>query len=488
MKEVIYGHRRIGFFKSQNWSLQQSKSLQISFIPPTYLYPTVVRAITNSGQNVIIDVHRGTSPVPQAFKEVKIEKVTGQLAHRFYLLGGALPRKYLHMSPSSVTPDPDFFRRNHHRFTYVMVINQFAEVVWIHVPILDGTLFSSYLSAKKVGDGYYGFMFGKHSGFFEIVKYTGEILRSFSSRDTQRPFVMHHDFETMGSRKLYAVGNEVRSLFKHTRKLPDQGKTYVTDTLIGIDLMNGRYEKLMSFNKYFHPGKTPFITGDPLDDKKFFLWGQPKADIDFLHINAVDYVKDRGVLVSFRNISKVGLVDEKFSKILWTLGGGAGDAYRVVRSRDRFQHQHTPFMPDDHTMVLFDNAITTRRSRVLRYKLDHEKGEARLTWQWQPKTPLFSKDRSSVYAINGGNLYGVYFVKPLLSHEKTASHPHRDIYFEVDSQGGGVTAQLEVVFPVASPGYRMIPISSLSDDPLFSSSELRGAELSSSRESPEIPL
>ena len=466
--EIIYGNRNVGFFQSKNWKLE-GDHIDISFIPPSFRYPTVLRIHTTTGRRILLQVHKATSPVPDLFKQVKVKIKQGELSHRFYLLNGALPRKSLHQAshPSNSSLDPELFRRNHHRFTYLMVINRWGEVVWIHVPTVHQTLFSSYLSAKRVGDGYYGLMFGKHSGYFEIVKYTGQIMRSFSSKDAAEPFVMHHDFETMGSRKLYAVGGEMQDLYSFTRNPADQGKTFLTDTLIGIDLLNSRYEKLLSFSKIFHPGKTPFITGDPADDKKFVLWGQPKADLDFLHINGVDYIPGQGVLVSFRNISKVGMVDRTFSKLLWTLGGEKSDTYRIISKKHRFTHQHTPFMSSKNTLVLFDNGITNRLSRVVKYRLQHKAGEAQLIWEFQPSPSLFSKDRSSVYLLPQQNLYGIYFVKPLKEHEKVASLPHRDLYYEVHSQTAAVRGILEITFPVASPGYRMIPISSLSDDPAY---------------------
>ena len=92
------------------------------------------------------------------------------------------------------------------------------------------------MSAKKIGDGYFGIMFGKHSGYFEVAKYNGEILREFSSRDAAEPFAMHHDFETIGSNKLYAVGNtKIEDLYSYTKTLPTKAKL-LTDTIIGINL------------------------------------------------------------------------------------------------------------------------------------------------------------------------------------------------------------------------------------------------------------
>ena len=66
------------------------------------------------------------------------------------------------------------------------------------------------------------------------------------------------------------------------------------------------------FSEEFKSDITPYYTGDRPGDKKFAVWGKPKVDLDFLHINGVEHVPNKGVLVSFRNISKVGLLDSKF--------------------------------------------------------------------------------------------------------------------------------------------------------------------------------
>ena len=461
LSAVIYGHPEIGFFKASTWTIQSRHQLQLKIVAPSYQLPVQFYGKLTNGNYIFIHQRTLNSPTPSIFLTNRIKVISGKLTHPFYLLNGALPRKAL-IQPQFNSKDPELFRRNHHRFTYVMVINRFGEIVWIHVPVIDDTLFSSYLSSKAVGRGFYGLMFGKHSGYFEIVKYSGEVMRKFSSKDAEVPFVMHHDYETLGAQKLFAVGNEKQSLYKFTRNPAHKDQTFVSDTIIGIDLIKGQSKKLLSFTSRFNPNITPYMTGDAKDDKKFVMWGQPKADFDFLHINSVDYVSEwNGVLVSFRNISKVGLLDTQFQKVLWTLGSEPSDTYYIAEKTAQFRHQHTPFITSKDTLMLFDNAITTKRSRIVEYKLSSR--GAQLIWEFQPKIPLFAKDRSSVYPL-AKDRFAVYFVKPIIGNQTRAAIPHQDLYLEID-RAKNELGVMAITFPVASPGYRMIPITSVSDDP-----------------------
>lgn len=457
---IIYGHQEIGYYKARSWHSAAHGSIKVALIAPTYSVPIEFYAILKGGQTLKIGQHQFPSPVPAIFRANKVKVISGKLSHPFYLLNGALPRKML-VSPNFQSSDPDLFRKNHHRFTYLMVVNRLGEIVWLHVPVIDGSLFSSYLSPKEVGRGYYGLMFGKHSGYFEIVKYSGEVMRDFSSKDAETPFVMHHDYETLGAKSLFAVGNEKHSLYEFTKNPAHKDQTFVSDTIIGINLMKGTSLKLTSFTSLFHPGITPYITGDLNGDKKFVKWGEAKADFDFLHINAVDYVDQwGGVLVSFRNISKVGLLDAKFRKLLWSVGSETSDTFTIKEKQDQFRHQHTPFLTSKRRLMLFDNAITQKASRVVEYKLEGKK--AKLVWEFQPSPSMFSKDRSSVYPLPNGH-FGIYFVKPVIGNQKRAAQPHQDIYMEVNRQKS-MLGVMSITFPVASPGYRMIPITSISDD------------------------
>ena len=405
------------------------------------------------------------------FSGIEVEITEGKLSNPFYLLNGSLPRRAL-FNPKFRAKDPNFYKKNANRFTFLMIINKLGEVVWVHVPIIDGALFGSYMSSKRIGDGYYGIMFGKHSGYFEVVKYDGNILRDFSSRDAAKPFAMHHDFEMIGSNKLYAVGNKIENLYEYTKLPKDKGKTFLTDTIIGINLNKGTYKELRNFSKEFNPDITPYFTGDRPGDKKFAVWDKPKVDVDFLHINSVDYVKNQGVLVSFRNISKVALIDNKFQSIKWTLGSEKVDTFYIEKPEDRFLQQHTPILVDGNWVVLFDNAAKSRRSRVVKYFLDKSSGRALKTWEYKPTKLYYSKDRSSVYQLANGN-YGIFFVSPRLNGSNAMIIPPRDYYIEVNSETAEELAKVKITYGTASPGYRMLPVQTIGNDPLYLDNKIR---------------
>ena len=466
IKLILYGHHAIGFFKSNNWKLLNNSHISIDYIPLTYKFSTNFKIIDQQGKTHHLTNVKHQPKYPDIFNKVKIKIASGLLTNPFYLLNGALPRELLTNAQFS-SNNPELFRKNLHRFTYLMIINRFGEIVWLHIPIVANGLSSSYISSKRVGQGFYGLMFGKQAGHFEIVRYDGSIFREFSSKDIPYPFVMHHDFETMGSTKLYAVGNELIKMSKYSKDPAYKNKTFISDTIIGIDLINKKSKRLMGFLKYFNPKKTPFYTGDPPNDKKFVIWGKKKADIDFLHINGVDYIPEKkGVLVSFRNISKVGLIDSKFTKILWTIGGQKSDDFYIASKADRFNHQHTPFFTSKNKLIMFDNGVLNQRSRVVQYQLDKNTKSAKLVWEYSPKPDLFAKDRSSVYQVDN-NTIGVLFVNPKYPGQKLSAIPHRDYYYELDLQSKKEKAKVVISYPVATPGYRVIPISSINNDSLY---------------------
>lgn len=461
IEKVIYGHKKVGFFQTDDFK-RLKNGVRVTLVPPLFEYPTLFFVKLKSGRILEVNSRKFDSPKLPMFQGINVDLQSGTLGSPFYLTNGALPRKLL-INPGFRTLEPDFYKKNSNRFTFLMVINRLGEIVWVHVPTIDGSLFGSYISSKKVGEGYFGIMFGKHSGYFEVVRYDGKVLRKFSSRDAKVPFAMHHDFETIGSKKLYAVGNRVADLFDYTKNPSDRGKTFLTDTVIGINLENETSKILRDFLKEFHPGKTPYYTGDLPGDKKFAVWDKPKVDLDFLHINGVEYVEGKGVVVSFRNISKVGLLDESFKNMRWTLGAEPKDTFYIASKEDRFHHQHTPNLLKNGQVLLFDNAAGKRHSRAIRYRLNKKDGTAIKTWAFRPKERMYAKDRSSVYPLPDGN-YGVYFVNPRMNGSMVSVIPHRDIYYEVSSKSASADAEpavlskLVITYGVASPGYRFMPI------------------------------
>ena len=243
---------------------------------------------------------------------------------------------------------------------------------------------------------------------------------------------MHHDFLVASKDVFYAVSSKSARLKKWG--VANQQATFLADTLIKVDLSRGLFEEKFDFLDIYHPRKDSFWSGDQPDDKKFVLWGEPKADFDFLHINSIDFVRERphrGYLVSVRNISKVVLLDESLQRVKWTFGSEKRDTFHIKNEDEQFLHQHTPTLIAKDKIMLFDNGREEKSSRVLVYQMDRKKNSAEIIWEYSPKPTLYSKNRSSAYQLDNGNVLA-YFVSPAVGGATRPAVPNADYVVEVD--------------------------------------------------------
>src|SRR5690606_10934139 len=204
------------------------------------------------------------------------------------------------------------------------------------------------------------------------------------------PFAMHHDFLVASKDVFYAISSKPARLQRWAQS--GRPATFLSDTVVNVDLKREAFEEKLDFLDVFHPSRDSFGTGDSPDSKKFVLWGEPKAYFDFLHINAIDFVRERpnrGFLVSVRNLSKVVLLDERMDKVKWTFGSDKRDTFFIEKPEDRFVHQHTPTLVTDDKILLFDNGPEEKTSRAVVYQLDGEKGRAHVVWEYSPKPTLY---------------------------------------------------------------------------------------------------
>jgi len=101
-----------------------------------------------------------------------------------------------------------------------------------------------------------------------------------------------------------------------------------------------------------------------------------EADMEWSHANAVEYVGDGKVLISFRELSSVWMLDWQSGEILWKL------------PRHAVSHQHSPTMTPEGNILIFDNGthhIIQGRTRVIEYDW---KNNCQV-WQYVP-SPVFS--------------------------------------------------------------------------------------------------
>lgn len=101
-----------------------------------------------------------------------------------------------------------------------------------------------------------------------------------------------------------------------------------------------------------------------------------ESPMEWTHANAIEYVDGNKILVSFRELSQVWLIDWPGGEVIWKLPKG------IV------SHQHSPTMTKDRTIMIFDNGthhLIQGRTRVVEY--DWKSNQ--LVWQYVP-SPVFS--------------------------------------------------------------------------------------------------
>jgi hypothetical protein len=123
---------------------------------------------------------------------------------------------------------------------------------------------------------------------------------------------------------------------------------------------------------------------------------------EWLHANSVVHHQPNDtVLVSFRNVSWVVLVDHATGEHLWTLGAN-GDF--ELESGEWFNGQHAASLIDDHTVILFDNGNEKgpgTTSRAVAYTVDTEAWTAREVWSWD--TGVFARNYGDADRLSNGH-------------------------------------------------------------------------------------
>lgn len=455
-QSIIYGNEAYGYFASQDFNILRKKIL-LKMIPPGYKKEIEFYAQYRDKKNRLVVDFLGKkkfkNSLPAGLQTIRIEREGDPFHTPFVMVNGSLPRSQ-QLSQASGKLSPDVYKHRKHRYTFTMAINRLGEIVWAHVPFFDGALFSSYIAPKNIGKGYYGIMFGKQAGYFEIVRYDGKVVRKFSSRETSTPFTMHHDFEILSTNRVFALGNHMGHL-SNFPGFKGKDKSFLSNNIIGIDLKSGKSKVLFDFLPSYNPNTTPYFTGDDPSDRKFVSWNSDKADFDFLHANAVEIVPDVGVLVSLRNINTLVMLDNRFKKIQWSMGPLKDATYRIENPTDQFQHSHTPSMISRDQVLVFDNGVHRKASRISIYRLKGRK--AVREYSFTPSPSLYAPNRSSAYMLENGNILA-FFVSPKQNGERVSRKPNQDILLEIDPKKNKLVSKTVLYFNTLSPGYRAIPL------------------------------
>jgi hypothetical protein len=122
---------------------------------------------------------------------------------------------------------------------------------------------------------------------------------------------------------------------------------------------------------------------------------------DYLHLNTITRLpetslgerdprfREGNLLICFRNINQIGVLDQDGMDILWAWGEG------------ELQWPHHPTMLENGNILVFDNGVQRRSSRVV----EIEPLSGRIVWEYRadPPSSFYTSQRGSAQRLPNGN-------------------------------------------------------------------------------------
>jgi hypothetical protein len=127
------------------------------------------------------------------------------------------------------------------------------------------------------------------------------------------------------------------------------------------------------------------------------------GDLD--HPNSIDFDRDGGVIVSYRDLSTIVKVNRHTHKFVWQFGGTHNQFTIIGDPFGGFDSQHTArVLPNGH-LLIFDNGWThtPQQSRAVEYALDTVAKTATMVWQYLASPPIFNDFTGSAERLANGN-------------------------------------------------------------------------------------
>ncbi len=95
---------------------------------------------------------------------------------------------------------------------------------------------------------------------------------------------------------------------------------------------------------------------------------------DYMHFNSLTIDPfDNNLIISLRNQDSIIKLDRESGEILWTLGGLSDDFN--IDANQYFSRQHYASITEDGTLLLFDNGVATKQTRILEFMLNESTKE-----------------------------------------------------------------------------------------------------------------
>lgn len=211
------------------------------------------------------------------------------------------------------------------------------------------------------------------------------VLTMFGRRESEDPNMIL-EFDMMGNEVQRIVRGEHFDEYVHHDMFRRDGLTYA----LRKDLLDVDGETFVYDGIYVFDG-TQLVADWELASA--FTPEPGATQNDYTHGNSLFVDGEGNMLVSFRHLSSIALLDgdtssSAFGDWIWGIQGLPSDSdvsfpndFPLVASVDgvaQFSQQHNAHMLDDGSIVLFDNSQGSRDSRVVRLRLDPSAKESEI--------------------------------------------------------------------------------------------------------------
>ncbi len=138
-------------------------------------------------------------------------------------------------------------------------------------------------------------------------------------------------------------------------------------------------------------------------------WPVPKSSrsyFDYFHINSIQQLPDRNLLVSARNTWSIYEISRTTGKVIWTLGGKRSNF--TMQPGTRFEWQHDARMHPGGILSLFDDASAPQeepQSSAKLLRVDTKTMTVRLVHRYTHKPPLLADLAGNAELLPNHNVF-----------------------------------------------------------------------------------
>jgi hypothetical protein len=177
-------------------------------------------------------------------------------------------------------------------------------------------------------------------------------------------------------------GTDPETIWSTYDKLDEIKAAFATNMFLDTQIDNGTFQPAGIFNN------------------RSLVSESDGALYDYFHLNSVELVGDNphredrrfrpdNLLVCCRNIDQIAVLDGRTMEILWTWG------------EDELEWPHHPTMLDTGNILVFDNGVRCKRSRII----EVDPIEEIIVWEYEGNSPgsFYSSHKGSAQRLPDGN-------------------------------------------------------------------------------------